>query len=90
MRAPALCQVYQLRVLDRGSTILGSCDITRRNRGGPRQGERGLGLEAANIGVRGMKFPWVGWLLSKVYFELLQDCNTNYRASEERKQVSLE
>jgi hypothetical protein len=24
---------------------------------------RGLGMEAANVGVWGMKFPWVGWLL---------------------------
>jgi hypothetical protein len=30
------------------------------NHGGPRQGERGLGMEAANDSVRGMKFPWIG------------------------------
>jgi hypothetical protein len=25
-------------------------------------------------------FPWVGWLLSKVHSDLLQDCKANYRA----------
>jgi hypothetical protein len=24
------------------------------------QGERGLGMEAANVSVQGMKFPWIG------------------------------
>jgi hypothetical protein len=37
--------------LDRGRTILGSCGFTRKNHGGPQQGERGLGMEATNNGV---------------------------------------
>jgi hypothetical protein len=36
-------------------------------------------MEAANNGVRGTKFPWVGWLLSTVHYELLQDREANYR-----------
>jgi hypothetical protein len=31
--------------------ILGSCGFTQRNHGGPQQGERGLGMEAANVYV---------------------------------------
>jgi hypothetical protein len=31
-------------------------------------------LEAANVCSPSVKFPWVGWLLSKVHSELLQDC----------------
>jgi hypothetical protein len=45
------------------STIPKSRGFTRRNHGGPQQGERGLGMEATNDSVRRMKFPWVGWLL---------------------------
>jgi hypothetical protein len=63
MRAPAVYQVQQVRVLDHGSTIPGSRGFTRRNRGGPRQGEGSLGMEAANDDVRGMKFSWIDWLL---------------------------
>jgi hypothetical protein len=53
------------------NVILGLCDITRRNRCGPRQGERCLGLEATNICNSSVQFSWVGWLLSKVLSELL-------------------
>jgi hypothetical protein len=31
-----------------------------KDRGGHRQREGGLGMKAANNGVRGTKFPWVG------------------------------
>jgi hypothetical protein len=54
------------------------------------QGERGLGLEAANDCVRGAVFPWVGRLLSKVHSKLLQDRKASYGVVEERKQVCLE
>jgi hypothetical protein len=37
-----------------------------------------------------MKFSWVGWLLSKVHSELLQDCEANHWATEKGKQVCLE
>jgi hypothetical protein len=47
-------------------------------------------MEAANNGVRGMKFHWVGWLLSSVHSKLLQDYEANYRINEKGKQVSLE
>jgi hypothetical protein len=47
-------------------------------------------MEDANNGVRGMKFPWLGWLLSTVYSKLLQDCEANYWIVEKGKQVSLE
>jgi hypothetical protein len=77
-RTPAVHQVQQVRVLDQAGIIPGSRGFTSRNRGGPRQGEGGLGMEAANNGIRGMKFPWVGWLLSMVHSELLQDCEANY------------
>jgi hypothetical protein len=30
-------------------------------------------MEATNNSVKGTKFPWVGWLLSKIHFKLLQD-----------------
>jgi hypothetical protein len=50
-----------------------SRDITRRNCCGHRQGERCLGLEATNVYNSSVQFPWVGWLLSKVYSKLLQD-----------------
>jgi hypothetical protein len=36
------------------------------------------------------KFPWVGWLLSMVHPELLQDCKADHRAIEEGNQVCLE
>jgi hypothetical protein len=55
--------VQQVRVLDQGSTIPGSFGFTWRNRGGPRQGEGGLGMEADNDSIRGMKFSGIGWLL---------------------------
>jgi hypothetical protein len=58
--------------------------------GGPWQGERGLGMEAANVCVQGTKFPWVGGLLPKVHPKLFQGCKTNHRAAKERKQVHLE
>jgi hypothetical protein len=35
-------------------------------------------MEATNKGAHGMKFPWVGWLLSMVHSELLQDHEANY------------
>jgi hypothetical protein len=47
-------------------------------------------MEAANDGVRGMKFPWVGWLLSTVHSELLQDREANYQVIKEGKQVCLQ
>jgi hypothetical protein len=50
----------------------------QRNRGGPRQGEGGLGMEATNNGVRGTKFPCVGWLLLMLHSKLLQDHEANY------------
>jgi hypothetical protein len=37
-----------------------------------------------------MKFPWVGWLLSKVHSKLLQDRESNYRTLEEGNQVCME
>jgi hypothetical protein len=77
-RALAICQVQQMRVLDQGSPILGSCGFTCRNHGGPQLSERGLGLEAANDGVQGAEFSWVGWLLLKVHSELLQHRETSY------------
>jgi hypothetical protein len=90
MRAPVVCQVQQVQVLDQGSTILASHGFTWRNHDGPQQGERGIGLEATNVCVWGMKFPWVSGLLSKVHPKLLQGCKTDHWATEERKQVHLE
>jgi hypothetical protein len=77
-------------VLDWWSSILGPCDITRRNRGGPHQGKRCVGLEVTNICNSSTKFPWVGWLLSKVHSKLLQDFKIHHWAIEERSQVCLE
>jgi hypothetical protein len=77
-------------VLDQESTIPGSRGFTWGNRGGPRQGERGLGMEVANNSVRGTKFPWVDWLLLSVHSKLLQDRETNYWIIKKGKQVSLE
>jgi hypothetical protein len=37
-----------------------------------------VGLEAANVYVRDTKFPWVGWILSTILSELLQDHKANY------------
>jgi hypothetical protein len=34
-------------------------------------------------------FPWVGGLLWKVHSKLFQDCKTDHRDTEERKQVHL-
>jgi hypothetical protein len=51
MRAPAVRQVQQVQVLDQESTIPGSRGFTGWNRGGPQQGERGVGLEATNVYV---------------------------------------
>jgi hypothetical protein len=36
-------------------------------------------LEAANVCIRGTKFPWVGWLLSMVHSKLVQDCEANIK-----------
>jgi hypothetical protein len=47
-------------------------------------------MEATNVSVRGTKFPRVGWLLSKVHSNLLQDREASYRVIKEGKQVSLE
>jgi hypothetical protein len=47
-RASVVRQVQQVRVLNQGSLILGSHGFTERNRGGPQQSEKGLGLEVAN------------------------------------------
>jgi hypothetical protein len=70
--------------------ILGSCDITRRNRCGPRQGERCLGLEAANVCNSSSQFSWVGRLLSKVNSELLQDFKAYHQTVEEGYQICVE
>jgi hypothetical protein len=67
-----------------------SRDINRRNHGGPQQGKRCVGLEATHVRNSSTKFPWVGWLLSKVQFEVLQDCEADHRALEEGNQVCLE
>jgi hypothetical protein len=90
MRAPVICQVQQVRVMDWRSAVLGSCDIARRNHGGPWQGMTCVGLEATIISNSSMQFPWVGWLLSKVHSELLQDCEADHRALTEGNQVCLE
>jgi hypothetical protein len=47
-------------------------------------------MEAANNGVRGMKFPSVGWLLSTVHSKLFQDREANYLIVEKGKQICLE
>jgi hypothetical protein len=47
-------------------------------------------LEATNVYNSSTKFSWVGWLLSKVHSELLQDCEADHRALEEGNQVCLE
>jgi hypothetical protein len=39
-------------------------------------------MEATNLSVRGMVFPWIGWLLSTIHSELLQDRKSNYRIVE--------
>jgi hypothetical protein len=47
-------------------------------------------LEATNICNSSTQFPWVGWLLSMVHPELLQDFDADHRALEEGNQVYLE
>jgi hypothetical protein len=46
-------------------------------------------MEVTNVGVRGVKFPWIGFLLSKVHSDLLQDREASYRIIKEGKQVCL-
>jgi hypothetical protein len=35
-------------------------------------------MEATNNGVRGTKFPCVGWLLLTVNSKVFEDCEANY------------
>jgi hypothetical protein len=41
-----------------------------------------VGLEATNACNSSTHFPCVGWLLSKVHSELLQDCEIGHHALE--------
>jgi hypothetical protein len=58
-------------------------DCELKDRGGPQQGERCLGLEAANICALSAKFSVFGGLLLKVHSEFLQDFKAYHRALEE-------
>jgi hypothetical protein len=39
-------------------------------------------LEATNTGTPSVKFSWTGYLLSKIHFDLLEDCKGYHRALE--------
>jgi hypothetical protein len=66
------------RVLVERSSVPGSCDTFRRNIRGSGQGLRSAGLEAAKNCASSPQFSWLGWLLSQIYSELLQDCQTHH------------
>jgi hypothetical protein len=51
---------------------------------------RDAGLEAAKDYASSPKLSWLDWLLSQIYSELLQDCQTHYGSSEERGEIYLE